>query len=424
MLASAVVDAFGFTVDTVATVARLYLDLFGKGPFSEMRKLSATLNDRAIKALEGDVHAIESGSQTLKLVNKKSDFYSKQKQRFKTARGATTMIGDLGGVMGYYIPYRRNLINGMSQDQALELFNEYEMTQQSRAAMDKTPLQLSGNFAYRMLGMFASTQFLQMNNVMRSSTNIGRAWANVIKLASEGKFKEARKAQPTKEDYRNFYISFSVANILFTGVANIALLLKGDEKDRDLFWKRLKDAGLGLNILYNIPVVGDALNYGIAQLRGEKAMIDGINPLVSIGKEITKNIKDDPDRYFRNYVKPLIEFRVGAKIDPFVGMYNAINDGVFGEFDEKEYYDNIYDAMGLSASYRPGYGRGKAADLEGVMPVGGIRTKAQLKRFNPYLYEEIYGERDELNKELREQEKEEIEAQGYKKIGNDLYPIE
>ena len=424
MLASAVVDAFGFTVDTVATVARLPLDLFGKGPFSEMRKLSATLNDRAIKALEGDVHAIESGSQTLKLVNKKSDFYSKQKQRFKTARGATTMIGDLGGVMGYYIPYRRNLINGMSQDQALELFNEYEMTQQSRAAMDKTPLQLSGSFAYRMLGMFASTQFLQMNNVMRSSTNIGRAWANVIKLASEGKFKEARKAQPTKEDYRNFYISFSVANILFTGVANIALLLKGDEKDRDLFWKRVKDAGLGLNILYNIPVVGDALNYGIAQLRGEKAMIDGINPLVSISKEITKNIKDDPDRYFRNYVKPLIEFRVGAKIDPFVGMYNAINDGVFGEFDEKEYYDNIYDAMGLSASYRPGYGRGKAADLEGVMPVGGIRTKAQLKRFNPYLYEEIYGERDELNKELREQEKEEIEAQGYKKIGNDLYPIE
>ena len=58
------------------------------------------------------------------------------------------------------------------------------------------------------------------------------------------------------------------------------------------------------------------------------------------------------------------------------------------------------------------------------MPIGGIKTKSDLKRYDPDLYEQVYGERDRLMKEQRELRKKMLEEMGYKEGGGKLYPID
>ena len=62
--------------------------------------------------------------------------------------------------------------------------------------------------------------------------------------------------------------------------------------------------------------------------------------------------------------------------------------------------------------------------MEGVIPLGGITTKAQLKRYDPELYDELYGEVDEIKKEINEERKELYKDMGYIEIGGKLYPDE
>ena len=115
--------------------------------------------------------------------------------------------------------------------------------------------------------------------------------------------------------------------------------------------------------------------------------------------------------------------RAGFQVDPFVGLSNAIQDGYFGRYNEEEYYNNMYDIFGISKSYRPGYGQ-KGSDVEGIIPMGGIKTKSDLKRYDPRLYEKVYGKYDEMKKEQREKEREILEKMGYKKVGGKLYPLD
>ena len=67
----------------------------------------------------------------------------------------------------------------------------------------------------------------------------------------------------------------------------------------------------------------------------------------------------------------------------------------------------MYDLLGVTPSYRPGYGR-RGSDV-GIIPEGGIKTKSDLKRYDPDLYDEIYGEQDAIKKEIREERKQMLE---------------
>ena len=122
-------------------------------------------------------------------------------------------------------------------------------------------------------------------------------------------------------------------------------------------------------------------------------------------------------------VEPLIELALGAQTDPFVGLYNAIQKGVFGDVNSEEFYEAIYDFLGITPSYRPGYGQ-RGSSVQGIIPQGGIRTKSDLKRYDPELYEMKYGEKDRIRKEQREQRKQMLEDMGYKEINGRLYPID
>ena len=109
---------------------------------------------------------------------------------------------------------------------------------------------------------------------------------------------------------------------------------------------------------------------------------------------------------------------MGVQLDPFIGMFNkAMKPEDLLEFDE-----NMYDILGISKSYRPE--GGKKGKYEGIMPVGGIKTKSDLKRYDPDLYEMKYGEQDRIRKQQKEERARILESMGYKEVGGKLYPID
>ncbi len=421
------IDLMMFTLDGAGVLFSMAPDLVGRrGAIAKAREMSATFDQRIREGLEGDVYGLESGSQTFKQAGKGTSLYQTAKRNFKSASARPTIIGDVMGVMGYYINYKRNIANGMSEAQALEEFNDYNATQQTRRNTEKIPLQLSGNGFAKGFTMFGSTLFLQMNKVMQSSTNITRAMGESIRLLLKGEVKKAAAARPSKRDIRDFYLNYAVANMLFVGVSNLALLTKGDDDDRDAFMRKIKDAMLGLNLMYQIPYLGAAIEKGINSYRGDrfKPVDDVTNVFTSIYSKMNKNIKKNPDNAFKAYVVPLIELSLGAQLDPFIGLYNAVELGMFGDTNSEEFYNNMYDALGVTPSYRPGYSKKKGSSVEGQIPVGGIKTKTDLKRYDPDLYEEKFGERDRIRKEQNELRKEMLEEMGIKEVGGKRYLIE
>tara|TARA_R110002012_G_scaffold42523_2_gene115734 strand:- start:20588 stop:27688 length:7101 start_codon:yes stop_codon:yes gene_type:complete len=409
------IDLTMFTVDAAGILFEMGLDLVGRdGAIAKARRMSATFDKRIQEGLEGDVYGLETGSQTFKQAGKGTSLYERGKRAFKKTAARPTIIGDIMGVMGYYINYKRNIANGMSEAQALEEFNEYNPTQQTRRNMDKIPLQLKSDAASKGFTMFGSTLFLQINKVMQSFTNISRALAE--------------KKNPRKQDVRAFYLNLAVANVFFVGMSNIFLLTKGDDEDRDIAMRRIKDAMMGLNLLYQVPYLGASIEKGINYLRDDRKPVDDVvNPFSAYVSKVQKSQRKDPDEWFKNYMVPIVELGAGAQADPFIGLHNAIKDGVFGDnTSSEEYYDNIYDFIGVTPSYRPGaYKRkSKGPDLEGIIPQGGINTKSDLKRYDPKLYEDVYGDTDALNKEKREMRKEMLKNQGYVERNGKLYPID
>jgi hypothetical protein len=354
------VDAIMFMIDFVKVFGTLPKDLFGKGPISEAMEISATFRKRVEQGIEGDVYGLESGSKTFKRVDKNSSRWKKAKALFKTAAASPTVLGDIMGVMGYMINYKRNIKNGMSKAEALEAFNDYNATQQSRRGTDKNRIQFSNNALVRTFTMFGSVLFLQMNKVYSSALNIGRDTAKSYELASKGKIKEAKKASPKGKDIRAFYLNLAVANILFVIAGNLAKIINGDDDDRDAVLDKMQEAMFGLNQLYKIPLLGPAFS---RHVMGNKFTPDIVNPLDQIAYKI-KKAEDKKER-----IIPLIEIIIGAQVDPIVGLFNA------GFGADEDFEDNMMDALGISKSYRPGSGSGSS---------GGKKKKSKKESFDKF----------------------------------------
>ena len=428
------IEAAMFAVDAVGVLFSMVPDFFGKeGAIAKARKMSATFDQRVTEGLEGDVYGLETGSNTLKQVGKGTGVFPKLVRNFKRLSGSPTIIGDILGVMGYYINYKRNIANGMSEAQALEAFNDYNSTQQSRRATDKIPLQLKGDGLSRFFTMFGSTLFLQINKVRQSLDNLSKSY-QLGKVEGNNKVTKtvygAKKVLENKQAVRSFYLNFAVANVLFTAVSNIALLTRGDNEDRDAFFDKLKKAMMGLNLLYQIPIIGATAEQGINYFSDDrrKPVDDIVNPLTSVLMKALRQIEEATEKggsfgeKIAAGVEPLIELALGAQTDPFVGLYNAIQKGVFGDVNSEEFYEAIYDFLGITPSYRPGYGQ-RGSSVKGIIPQGGIRTKSDLKRYSPELYELKYGQKDRIRKEQRERRKRMLKDMGFKEINGKLYPI-
>jgi hypothetical protein len=297
--------------------------------------VSPMFQERLLKGLEGDVYGLETGSVTYKRASESQR--SKTLQILKSAAGSPTVIGDVLGVMGYMINYNRDIANGMSKADAIAKFEDYNATQQSRRGADKIPLQMNSNSLVRGFTMFGSTLFLQINKVMQASTNIGRS-------AKKGKI-------PTAKDTRALLLNLGIANIMFALAANIAKFIEGDDEDVEHALGEMKDAMVGMNLVYQVPYFGAAAEQAVNAARGEgnKPSSTVVNPFSAITRKISKLKKkaeaEGESKALQSAVRVLVELSLGVQFDPFIGLANAFS----GNMDD----DTIYELLGISPSYRP-----------------------------------------------------------------------
>ena len=332
------VDLAMYMVDTAEVIATFPFQL------AKAYKMSAVLRDRFRKAFKGDVRGLESGSRVAKEQRRTRASIWKKLLRF--GLGSTTTIGDIMGVMGYMATYNRDIRNGMDPEVALAKFEEFNETQQSRMNIDKIPLQMMSNYAVRGFTMFGSTLFLAINKVMQGTTNIQRGMRKFLKT---GKAKDL----PSQEDFRAVFIALGVANVFFTAMANAFKYISGDDDDQEEVIQRLKDAMIGLNLIYQIPYLGSTVEEAVNKSRGIYRPGDSVvNPLTSIfrkwarlQKKAEQSGKDSDYKAAENALRIAFEMYSGTQLDFFEGIYGLFD----GDFSEED----MYKVLGVSSSYQP-----------------------------------------------------------------------
>ena len=355
-----VLDALGMAYDYAKVLARLPSEI------KESKKISGTFRKRLEEGMKGDIQGLESGNRVFKKPSERKDKIGTLGRAFNISKGFFTSFGDIAGVVGYKAVYNRNIKNGMSKDQAVRLFNNFNTTQQTRRDTEKIGMQQNADVFSRFFTMFGSTVYLQMNKVASSMNNI-------VKDIGRGQ-------TPKAKDIRAFALNYSIANVLFTAASYSAVLLSGDDEEKQEAYSALLKAALGLNLIFQIPIIGAAAEVGfnkwtqsdsfkefvdendIPLKKSKYTASDGVNPLISVYRKINKQIKKTEEGNEALAIgRVLFEIGVGAQMDTPLGIINAIGDVAKGEEIQD---DDFYDALGISASYRPGYGTRKSKPKE------------------------------------------------------------
>jgi hypothetical protein len=364
---------------------------FARSNFNKFYNISGNFRDRVNKGVEGDVYGLESGGKVFKPLSQKATKLGDVKRFVKSSAASPTMVGDIISVYGYMANYNRDIANGMSPEAALEKFNNYNATLQSRRAADKGTLQFSQNELVRAFTMFGSTGILQMNKVAMSYKNIMRAIAN--------------KNMPEGKDLRALAINLGIANAMFVAASYAFALIKGDDEDKEKVEKKMFEALIGLNLFYQIPLIGASTEEVVNAIKGEKTMGgDVTNPYSSVFRKI-KKYYDDDNTIIENF-RPAAELALGMQLDPFIGLY----EGATEEFDDEV----IYDILGISPSYRPQ----NASSLEKM-------SKSEMKKYNPDEYERLYGPGSKgYDEEQAKKEKKAADRKARKEAMDDYYNYE
>ena len=347
-------DVLMFMFDSAVLAANLIAELVDYGldkgagikiglenkPFQEAMLMSGTFRKRVALGVEGDLMGLESGQPTYGSFETNQKLYAKLGRRGRKLAAMPTIIGDFMGVMGYMVNYRRNIKNGMPKAEALEAFNDYNATQQSRRATEKIPLQMNPTIFTRAFTMFGSTLFLQMNKVMMKADSL---LMDSYRYVNEGQNKQDL---PKIKDIRGLYLNLAIANVMFTAMSNIFLLTRGDDEDKQIAYQRMKDAMFGLNLIYALPFVGEAAEQAMNDLRGTRREAQqGINPIKSVWNKWRNGVKYDDANAILSGAITLSEIGFGVQYDPLIGLAETFG----GEFDE----DSMYKMLGVSYSYRP-----------------------------------------------------------------------
>tara|TARA_R110000796_G_scaffold52978_1_gene124648 strand:+ start:22 stop:1626 length:1605 start_codon:yes stop_codon:yes gene_type:complete len=316
-------DLLGFTYDTAKMI------MMFRSNFKKARSMSATFDKRVDAAMRGDLAGLEGGVKDNKIRTGLGKWW-------KTAAASPTTIGDIMGVMGYMTVYNRNIKNGMSEAEAVKVFNDYNRTQQTRRGTELSKLQVSAKKypLLRLVTMFSSTLFLQMNEAIQGMQNIARD-------------PKAMK----KKDIRAVYLNIAVANMLFVAMSNVMKLTRGNEEDKDEVIKELYLAMLGVNQLKKIPEIGSALTKLQNTIEGTWWKDPNAGLLDKTTVDVYKGLSDD------DYATALIaatEMIVGFNSEIFIGADPAKEIGglaglATGNWDEEA----MDEALGISSSYRP-----------------------------------------------------------------------
>ena len=331
-----VLDRIMFNAEYASILPAVLLDL-GKilfeqtptGPVYEAMGISKTFARRLEQFRTGNIYTLESGVDTFRSRKQREDAIGKFIRSVRKAQAAGIMIGDAGAIMAYLTTYRRNIKNGMSPEQALQEFNDYNITQQSRRPGDKVPLQYEGDVFRRTFIMFGSSIIGLTNNSI-----VG--FQNIMRDVGAGR-------TPSKRDVRKVWLSMFAANMAFTLIANSSiLLLSGDDEERQKAYMDILVSPL--NGFFMIPFIGGFAEAALKQaLFGYRFKGDtGIDVLGRTYQDMQKAIKKGE---YGNATISAFELMLGANLDPFIGLYEL----AAGEDTD----DATYEVLGIPKSQRP-----------------------------------------------------------------------
>ena len=331
-----IIDRVAFMAEYASIMPAVLLDLgkiltgnTPKGPVYEAVGVSKTFARRLEQFKTGNIYTLESGVTTFRSLEQQENAAGSFIKGLKQAQAAPIMIGDAGAIMAYLVTYRRNIKNGMDPDLALQQFNDYNITQQSRRPGDRVPAQYSGNVLWRTYIMFGSSIIGLTNNAI-----VG--WQNIMRDVRNGN-------KPKRSDVRRVWLSVFAANILFTLVANSAIfLLSDDDEERR---KAVQDAMLSpLNGFFMIPVFGGLAESVIKnKLYGYRVTGNGSMDVLSrTYNQIDSEVKKG--NYSRATLRGL-ELLLGTNVDPFIGVYDL--------FSGEDVQDATYEALGIPKTQRP-----------------------------------------------------------------------
>jgi hypothetical protein len=338
------IDLIAFSLRHAATMARL-MSPAKTGPFAnpiyKAAKISAGFSDRMKRGFSGDLETLVSGIIESK---KPKNWWRRSwaRKALRISAATPTVLGDMLGVLGYMTVYEQNIRNGMSPEQALKEFNNYNATQQTRRGSDKVAFQQPGitNEFSRVFGAFGSSLYAQVNKVMQSSTNIARDIRDL-------------KA-PKKKEVNELIVNYAVANVFFVLAANILKLTKGDDEDKEAVEASLKEAALGMNQLYKLPFIGAAIEGTYKSAVGEKAFMSEVtNPFTAVYKDVMKDWKKKDENDLERSIEDkafgafgtLLELKMGMQFDTPIAIGKALG----GDFSD----DNVAGVLGITPWYRP-----------------------------------------------------------------------
>ena len=311
-------DFLGFAYDMAHLLVMFRTNL------RKARGMSATFNERVSAALEGEVAGLEGGIADPKV-------RVGLRKWFKVVQSSPTTFGDIMGVMGYMAVYNRNIKNGMSEAEAVKIFNDYNRTQQTRRGTELSPLQVQAKKTpmLRMLTAFSSTLILQMNEIISSSAKIKRDIGD--------------KKIPKKSDVRSLYLNMGVANVLFVAAANMFRIIQGNDDDREDVLYEMGKAMAMLNQIYRIPVMGAAIEDQVNKLEGKSWKSTGaVSPLARVAKDVAKSVKQED---YVDVAMRVVELAAGTNLDMVRGGMTMAEEGINDEA--------IYEMLGVGTSYQP-----------------------------------------------------------------------
>ena len=327
MVAKTFQDMAMFSADAVNIYANY------KKNIKEAEDVSAQFKDRIT---EENIFTLVSGMKGTE-VGKRLKIASRLGGKF-------TKWGDELGVMGYWINYKRDIANGMSKAKALEKFNEYNETQQSRRIQDLTRAQLNKSIYQRMMFSFMSVGILYLNQVIQSATKMA--------------FRRGGKRDFSQKNVRQLIMNLGVGNAMFFLAGNF-LRLFGSPEDKEKFWKEFATYLMGLYLFESSMVFFGIIAGGIKEMLVDKKnpyLTNTVNPLRSLYNSARaladSNIVVSDEKERRRYAKAFKDVMLitGINVAPFEGMYNVVNELTkTGDFDGRD----MATIFGISKSALP-----------------------------------------------------------------------
>ena len=309
-------DIFNFSKDLAVVLSNpmKYINMM-KEASPEFRE---RLSNKDIAALEG-FEARPAGRQWLR--------------KLQEAGGFFTRAGDIMGVLRYAAAYKRDIENGVSKQKAVEKFEDYNETQQSRRPQDMNYLQANQNVILRATTMFGSTAMLMANALFQTSTVILRSFNTDAGAKNWYGFKDV----PART-WRKFFLQGSLVNAAFFAAGNFLRFGYGDDKDKE---EALKELTLRYMLPVTtfetaFPILGPSIGYAADIATGEnpfKAAMRRKTAVSPIIDNIVKYSGKNTDYGWQRATLDIVPRFLGVNVDPALSIYDYFKDDEFNERD-------------------------------------------------------------------------------------------